>query len=312
MNNKDYLKKILSAGIHIPDKTKLEETLNGFVPTNDNEPHQQIVTDENGEVKWAERTHYTYSELIVILPEITITDKKSAVVNNYAQFNHNFVEGHTYNVIYNGVEYKSTAYFSNIMSDVVLGNESLIGFGGGENTGEPFYFNCGRNIQMAFVYFANEGNHVISINDGCVEKVSSLNESFFPTTVPVIRTAAIGQTIVVKSVDENGKPTEWEAVDNLNRYVPFHKNGNEVSCALSFAEAEAIVTYLTNTASASLNINKMNSGILEASTYYSNSITFGIVLGEGTNAWLRFEFILPEGSVTYQLNPDETVVVVEE
>ena len=31
--------------------------------------------------------------------------------------------------------------------------------------------------------------------------------------VPVPATATVGQTIVVKSVDENGKPTAWEAVD---------------------------------------------------------------------------------------------------
>lgn len=32
-------------------------------------------------------------------------------------------------------------------------------------------------------------------------------------TAPVISTASVGQTIVVKSVDDTGKPTEWEAVD---------------------------------------------------------------------------------------------------
>lgn len=31
--------------------------------------------------------------------------------------------------------------------------------------------------------------------------------------IPIPQTASAGQTIVVKSVDENGKPTEWEAVD---------------------------------------------------------------------------------------------------
>lgn len=31
--------------------------------------------------------------------------------------------------------------------------------------------------------------------------------------IPVPSTAEVGQTIVVKSVDENGKPTAWEAVD---------------------------------------------------------------------------------------------------
>lgn len=31
--------------------------------------------------------------------------------------------------------------------------------------------------------------------------------------IPIPQTAAVGQTIVVKAVDENAKPTEWEAVD---------------------------------------------------------------------------------------------------
>lgn len=37
--------------------------------------------------------------------------------------------------------------------------------------------------------------------------------SGLPTTVPVIRSASVGQTVVVKAVDESGKPTEWEAAD---------------------------------------------------------------------------------------------------
>jgi hypothetical protein len=32
-------------------------------------------------------------------------------------------------------------------------------------------------------------------------------------SVPI--SVTVGQTIVVKSVDENGKPTEWEAVDQF-------------------------------------------------------------------------------------------------
>lgn len=34
-----------------------------------------------------------------------------------------------------------------------------------------------------------------------------------PTGIPVPTTAAVGQTIVVSEVDENGKPTKWEAAD---------------------------------------------------------------------------------------------------
>lgn len=44
-------------------------------------------------------------------------------------------------------------------------------------------------------------------------KITKLDEKSIPTAVPVIQTAQIGQTIVVKAVDENGKPTEWEAAD---------------------------------------------------------------------------------------------------
>lgn len=55
-------------------------------------------------------------------------------------------------------------------------------------------------------------------------------EGFIPTTVPVIQSAQVGQTIIVKSVDENGKPTEWEAADisgveTVNGIVP-DENGN--------------------------------------------------------------------------------------
>lgn len=42
-----------------------------------------------------------------------------------------------------------------------------------------------------------------------VARQKILNEN----TVTISSTAQVGQTIVVKSVDENGKPTEWEAVD---------------------------------------------------------------------------------------------------
>lgn len=40
-----------------------------------------------------------------------------------------------------------------------------------------------------------------------------LDEKYIPTNIPKIQSATVGQTIVVKEVDENGKPTEWECVD---------------------------------------------------------------------------------------------------
>ena len=49
--------------------------------------------------------------------------------------------------------------------------------------------------------------------DGSPVRIIPIADKFLPTTVPVIQTASVGQTVVVKAVDESGKPTEWEAVD---------------------------------------------------------------------------------------------------
>ena len=43
--------------------------------------------------------------------------------------------------------------------------------------------------------------------------IITLDTQYLPTTVPRTSTATVGQTIVVKTIDENGVPTEWEAVD---------------------------------------------------------------------------------------------------
>lgn len=43
--------------------------------------------------------------------------------------------------------------------------------------------------------------------------VKQLDPKFIPSSIPVIQSATVGQTIVVKSVDGTGKPTEWNAVD---------------------------------------------------------------------------------------------------
>lgn len=51
--------------------------------------------------------------------------------------------------------------------------------------------------------------------------------------IPVPSTAEVGQIIVVKAVDENGKPTEWEAVDLPNNekfIVTFSGEGSPYVC----------------------------------------------------------------------------------
>lgn len=59
--------------------------------------------------------------------------------------------------------------------------------------------------------------------------------------VPVPSTAQIGQTIIVSAVDENGKPTEWEAVD-----VPINKKWELINNA-TLAEDSSSYTFTTDT-----------------------------------------------------------------
>lgn len=74
-------------------------------------------------------------------------------------------------------------------------------------------------------------------------ELKTLDEKYIPTTVPRALIAKVGQMVIVKSVDENGKPIEWETVDGQNsqnqltlfdkvngyEYLVFMENGNLVS-----------------------------------------------------------------------------------
>lgn len=68
-----------------------------------------------------------------------------------------------------------------------------------------------QNDQSAANYITNRPCYSIFEDDQ--ETVYPLDEKYIPTTVPSVQTAQVGQLLSVKTVDENGKPTEWEAVD---------------------------------------------------------------------------------------------------
>ena len=46
-------------------------------------------------------------------------------------------------------------------------------------------------------------------------EIHQINEKFIPDFIPKIQSAEIGQTLVVKAIDENGKPTEWETINSI-------------------------------------------------------------------------------------------------
>jgi WD40 repeat protein len=61
----------------------------------------------------------------------------------------------------------------------------------------------------------------LTLNGKATELNFPLSNESLPTTVPVIQSASVGQTIIVKSVDQNDKPTEWE-VKNFD-YVSYNE-----------------------------------------------------------------------------------------
>ena len=54
--------------------------------------------------------------------------------------------------------------------------------------------------------------HKVGVKVVC-ESVKTLDGDFVPKNIPNVQNAEVGQTVVVKAVDENGKPTEWECVE---------------------------------------------------------------------------------------------------
>lgn len=112
------------------------------------------------------------------------------------------VEGATYIVTWNGVEYECVAK-RNGYDECFIGNEYL----GDEvnDTGEPFYIDSTSAVSY-HIFKVTSDAETISI------KVIQRKKGYLPDGVPYVQTAAVGQTVVVSEVDANGKPTKWKAV----------------------------------------------------------------------------------------------------
>ena len=122
-----------------------------------------------------------------------------------------------------------------------------------------------------------------------------------PVTVPDIQAATVGQTIVVKSVDENGKPTEWEAVDMPSNGVITLYASDEYDCL--YTDAECTVEFPWDDALACA--NNPNVVIVYASRdeYYR---PFKVSIED---AWVRFFSVTLDGaevscSMLSVFNPD--------
>lgn len=106
----------------------------------------------------------------------------------------------------------------------VLGDETKIAVRKGNCVRYlSYYYNKNGSNMFSITRTAEDGeNYAIVTYDMANDKIidEGIDHSFKytkkyvdATKVPIPETVAVGQAVVVKTVDQNGKPTEWEAVD---------------------------------------------------------------------------------------------------
>ena len=125
------------------------------------------------------------------------------------------VDGRWYSVHWNGDIYNAQVGISD--GTLYLGNASLAGLG--DDTGEPFCFwsfgGAGAQLNKQDATVETVTLKVEYLDHSTVEKIP---KRYLPDDIGGVNVtgATPGQLIIVKSVDENGKPTEWEAVDRTH------------------------------------------------------------------------------------------------
>lgn len=170
-------------------------------------PYQQLVTDGDGNAKWEDRTHYITTEVGTLLEEQELAFSPTGdVYSSTLPVTLDLIEGNLYTVVFDGVSYECVCALI-FGSYPFIGNPAVFG---AADTGEPFmYFPAEGNLIASY---DSNTSHTVGIY-GVKESVHKIDEKYLHSFVPVIKSATVGQTIRVSSVDENGVPTGWEAVE---------------------------------------------------------------------------------------------------
>lgn len=117
----------------------------------------------------------------------------------------------------------------------------------------------------------------------------------------------------VEVATKNDIETLTETVNELNKFIPFVKQGNNIMTGgQTFAEIAKLVTNGANKTTASLAITEVAaSNELMCETCYAFSIQPFINLGTGETTQVKFGFRRLDGTIIkFQLNPDETITNV--
>ena len=185
---------------------------NSTVPSTNGAPHQQLVTDGDGNAKWEDRLAYTgigLTEWYDGTIQGTLTNSGKAyryVEGNFTKF---FTEGNKYTVIFNGVTYQceSKGPFEPYGR---LGNTGL--YGSGESTDEPFLLDVGIDSNLNILWDKSYGQTVtISVYHES-EKTFPIDEKFIPVMSSVtLKSTTSGSSKKFKiTVNDSGAITATE------------------------------------------------------------------------------------------------------
>lgn len=211
-------------GIHTISIRKINPAVKPIDPKylsgNSPSPYQQFVTDEHGTLLWEERTHYYGTKITTVTNErvdFTYNSTYGCYIG-YADELADWARQATH------IEWYYQQYVP--LNYVILdgsGSDERGYYGNGyiydkalPNTGERFVILVGSwTEEPGQCIMSNEKGPNRSLKFRIIDPnyAYPLDSKWIPTTVPVIQSATAGQTIVVKTVDENGKPTEWETAD---------------------------------------------------------------------------------------------------
>lgn len=141
------------------------------------------------------------------------------------------------------------------------------------------------------------------------QELKQLDPKFIPAEVPKVATAEVGQTVVVKAVDENGKPTEWETAD-------VGSGGGDFFKVQLSEDGETLITPVADIFEAA----KAGKFVYIAQYQFGNSSTMYILSAVETSYdqnnpelyYLRFSSIIQDSGKfrAITINPDGTVTGV--
>lgn len=116
-----------------------------FVSPETTEPYMQLVTNADGETVWEARTHYSIIEPLTIIAEQTVTTVYDRFVASTDLIGTNIpIVDEEYTILFNGVEYKRTAYAGD--NDYIhLGNLDHLNQVQGE---DPFVISWGQEDRV--------------------------------------------------------------------------------------------------------------------------------------------------------------------